>query len=394
MRDALKLFEERVKADCGLALNRSKSEFYIPSLPVATQEAPAMLRAGLAEGRDGGHRGVLCVGIPLGTDAYVEHVAQRKAAAAKSKITTILDQLLPSEPQAAQTLAYYCLCPLVDYLVQALPPRLARAMAADFDSHLFAALVPRVLPAEMATDPLLRRRLRLPVRLCGGALRERGGWLCDVAYVAQLLRVLPAMTDHAPEAGAGEQRIPGFAHGLLEPLLGGDLAHSVEPFARLMEGDSELATEFRQSWLAVQAAAGQPGHFNEASEGLLSLIRAMAKATSKCRHRQLGYKSALGGVRPAQARLMRRLGIAAARANAHHLIVARHSIGRVSSVAAQERARTGAAREGAETSDEDFHRTGSRFEPEGERARQAAGEDYGRPAESEYAAEHESARTA
>ena len=83
MRDALKLFEERVKADCGLALNRSKSEFYIPSLPVATQEAPAMLRAGLAEGRDGGHRGVLCVGIPLGTDAYVEHVAQRKAAAAK-----------------------------------------------------------------------------------------------------------------------------------------------------------------------------------------------------------------------------------------------------------------------------------------------------------------------
>jgi len=136
------------------------------------------------------------------------------------------------------------------------------------------------------------------------------------------------------------------------------------------------------------------GHFNEASEGLLSLIRAMAKATSKCRHRQLGYKSALGGVRPAQARLMRRLGIAAARANAHHLIVARHSIGRVSSVAAQERARTGAAREGAETSDEDFHRTGSRFEPEGERARQAAGEDYGRPAESEYAAEHESARTA
>ena len=84
--------------------------------------------------------------------------------------------------------------------------------------------MPRVLPAEMATDPLLCRRLRLPVRLCGGALRERGGWLCDVAYVAQLLRVLPAMTDHAPEAGAGEEPIPGFAHDLLEPLLGGDLA--------------------------------------------------------------------------------------------------------------------------------------------------------------------------
>ena len=74
--------------------------------------------------------------------------------------------------------------------------------------------------------------------------------------------------------------------------------------------------------------------------------------------------------------------------------MARHAIGRVSSGAAQDRARTGAARAGAETSDEDFHRTGSRFEPEGERARQAAGEDYGRPAESEYAAEHESARTA
>ena len=78
----------------------------------------------------------------------------------------------------------------------------------------------------------------------------------------------------------------------------------------------------------------------------------------------------------------------------HKFLYRVHSIGRVSSVAAQDRARTGAARAGAETSDEDFHRTGSRFEPEGERARQAAGEDYGRPAESEYAAERESARTA
>ena len=271
VRDALRRFEMQVGEECGLRLNRSKSEFFIPALELAVTEGPAMVAAGLVEGRSGGHRGVLCVGIPVGTDAYVEHVARQKAATAKSKVSTILNQLLPSEPQAAQTMAYYCLSPLIDYLVQALPPRLARAVAVDFDVFLFQALVPRVLPAELATDDLLRRRLRLPARMCGGALRARGGWLCDAAYVAQLLRVLPMMTDHDPEEGGpDEPMVPGFAHDLLEPLLGVNLVKKADPFAVLLAGGSALAEEFEGSWREVQEAAGSP------DEGPLSAPAAAA----------------------------------------------------------------------------------------------------------------------
>jgi hypothetical protein len=129
------------------------------------------------------------------------------------------------------------------------------------------------------------------------------------------------------------------------------------------------------------------GHFNEASEGLLSLIDKMAEAISRCRHRELGYKSEKGGQRPAKALLMRVLGIAAARANAHHVIVARHAIGRVSAARARDSARSGVAQAAAEASDEDYHRASSRFEPDGARARQAAGENYAREgAEEAYGA--------
>ena len=129
------------------------------------------------------------------------------------------------------------------------------------------------------------------------------------------------------------------------------------------------------------------GHFNEASEGLLSLIDKMAEAISRCRHRELGYKSEKGGQRPAKALLMRVLGVAAARANAHHVIVARHAIGRVSAARARDSARSGVAQAAAEASDEDYHRASSRFEPDGARARQAAGENYAREgAEEAYGA--------
>ena len=120
------------------------------------------------------------------------------------------------------------------------------------------------------------------------------------------------------------------------------------------------------------------GHFNEASDGLLGLIDKMAEAISRCRHRELGYKSEAGGRRPAKALLMRVLGVAAARANAHHVIVARHAIGRVSAGLARDSARSGVAQTAAGASDEDYYRMGSRFEPEGARARQAAGENYAR----------------
>ena len=58
-----------------------------------------------------------------------------------------------------------------------------------------------------------------------------------------------------------------------------------------------------------------------------------------------------------------------------------------SAARARDSARSGVAQAAAEASDEDYHRASSRFEPDGARARQAAGENYAREgAEEAYGA--------
>ena len=60
-----------------------------------------------------------------------------------------------------------------------LPPKAVRSALQLFDSGLLAAATPHLVPQAAADDPFIKRRLRLPARLAGGALRERGGWLAD-----------------------------------------------------------------------------------------------------------------------------------------------------------------------------------------------------------------------
>ena len=120
---------------------------------------------------------------------------RRKVEEASSKSTSIITKLVPFELQAAQVLAYYCLTPLVDYLAASLPPDDVRAELSKFDDNLLACVVPAVLPAAIAEDDLLLRRLRMPGRLNGGAIRARGDWLAATAYAATMIRILPAMVN-------------------------------------------------------------------------------------------------------------------------------------------------------------------------------------------------------
>ena len=282
--EALAAFEIQVREECGLELNRKKTEWLASTEELAEVERPAMAEAGLVEGKDAdGNRGIEVVGIPVGDDEYVEHFVRCKAEGAISKSNLIIQKLCPAHLQIAQVLTYYCLTPLVDYLASSLPPKAVRSALQLFDRGLLAAATPHLVPQAAADDPLIKRRLRLPARLAGGALRERGGWLADAAYAATMLRILPLMVDHPLEGtrpGANHVE-EGFLADLMPELLGDVVPMKEGRFAALCNGDSQLGKDFTGAWNAVRAAADDPTAgvlSNEVEDAGLKLLSAQEMA--------------------------------------------------------------------------------------------------------------------
>ena len=91
----------------------------------------------------------------------------------------------------------------------------------------------------MVDDPLLLQRLRLPARLNGGALRERGGWLADASYTATMLRVREALRQAAnmPTDGALSDPPARAGHSMLsaEVMAEGEGGEGDEEDERMKE---------------------------------------------------------------------------------------------------------------------------------------------------------------
>ena len=71
--EALGVFEKQVKKECGLDLNRGKTEWHAATAATAHEVRARMeeegLKEGVGEGADGG-RGIIVTGIPVGDEAY------------------------------------------------------------------------------------------------------------------------------------------------------------------------------------------------------------------------------------------------------------------------------------------------------------------------------------
>jgi len=261
---ALAVFEEQVKEECGLDLNRNKTEWYGATAATADGARSTMEGEGLKEGvgeGDGGGRGIIVTGIPVGDAAYEEDYAKRRTERALSKTTKIVDKLCPQELQIASVLVQYCALPLVDYLAGSLPAHVVREALQAFDDGLLERIAPRIMPGEIYDEPLLMRRLRLPARMEGGAIRARGGWLADAAYAATQLRVLPEMVDHeAPKGhqGSADGMEVGFLHDHFAGILGTEEENVTGQYQHMCEGDTELGRDFVRAWEALREAAGHP----------------------------------------------------------------------------------------------------------------------------------------
>jgi hypothetical protein len=207
-------------------------------------------------------RGLEVMGAPIGEPAYERHVFEAKVEKAVSTIDTTISLLQSRSPLALHCLTYSGLQSRIDYRLQ-----LASSLAVVSDGAIrFDAALERAVQAYtvegLFTDPLLRRRVRLPGRRGGMGIRSRRE-LAPVAFVSSYITSAESFLS-GPLADGSQQR--GFFPALAE-LFG---THAFSPsggdrFARFLTSGLAIADELRTAWSSLRAECGMP------AEGPLSL---------------------------------------------------------------------------------------------------------------------------
>jgi hypothetical protein len=169
-------------------------------------------------------------------------------------MTTINNKLRLSHLHELYSLTLYCAQSRIDFLAQSHYPADTASLMATFDMTLLD-LTNSAMGAtgqSVMTDPFALRRLRLPARLKGGAIRERQD-LAPAAFMGACCAVLPTMIKRM----VGGVELPGFAPSL-EGILGAgsfDQGNEKHRFAALAGSGSRLGAAFVSSWGALRAEA-------------------------------------------------------------------------------------------------------------------------------------------
>ena len=123
-------------------------------------------------------RGCVVAGVPIGTDEFVRVHLNTVVSGAASKSSDISDMLTSECPHTLHTLNIRCLQPILSYWTQHCYPSQVVAQHDDEESpaaRMDAALLDIAASTQgefLRTDDIAARRLRLPARRIGGALRS------------------------------------------------------------------------------------------------------------------------------------------------------------------------------------------------------------------------------
>ena len=128
---ALEMFSRLVEEQCGLVLQRTKTEVFSwdGTLPVGT--APGLVRAG-EEVSGQWEPGMICYGIPVGTDNYVQHKLEEKVSEIEKDVETVCE-VLQEEHQALWTVLRSSISQKLDYWLTLVYPSQMRAAAVRMD---------------------------------------------------------------------------------------------------------------------------------------------------------------------------------------------------------------------------------------------------------------------
>ena len=110
---ALDQFAHDVLVNCGLRLQLAKTEVYCSGQDLPPETPPGLVRAGcLVTGSF--HPGMICYGVPIGSDEYVKHMLDVKVSELETQAHTMCE-LLGQEKQALWSVLRSSLSSKLDY---------------------------------------------------------------------------------------------------------------------------------------------------------------------------------------------------------------------------------------------------------------------------------------
>ena len=143
-------------------------------------------------------QGLLVLGIPLGSDAFVQRQLELKRAEHDRLLTRIP---AVEDLQAAWLLLRFCACPRANYLLRVLPPAATLPFAEAHDAAVDRCLFARLGFADAPLPELSTRSARLPLQ-CGGLGLRAATLDRHAAHWASWFDTLAVLRDRAPAAAA------------------------------------------------------------------------------------------------------------------------------------------------------------------------------------------------
>ena len=262
---ALDWFSTEVKENCGLVLQRSKTEVFSWSGTLPDNTPPGLVKAGV-EVAGTWEAGMICYGVPVGTDSYVRHMLAEKVDELTCEVETIC-QVLEGERQALWSVLRSSICQKLDYWLTLVYPSLVQQAAERMDSLLISVLEKLLgmhiplqgeglgwdCPLQVPIQGLEIRSfqhwvIRQPVKMGGLGIRSQVG-ISPAAFIGGLEQALPHFT------GAG---------GVCQQLVGviGDGQGQVDRrWQPLLQSGCRTGRELLNAWSLLQREATESAEY-------------------------------------------------------------------------------------------------------------------------------------
>ena len=128
-------------------------------------------------------------------------------------------------------------------------PDLTREPARIVDRALDRALEACLRGTRVADDPLVRRRLALPIRFMGGGLRRKE----DVRLAAYAGSLVTAVKQFSSRQARDGSTMPGFFPSLAPSLGGVTYSNNAELLGHYLASGAPAATALARAWEEMQA---------------------------------------------------------------------------------------------------------------------------------------------
>ena len=211
----------RLRRHCGVDLQPTKSKAYHADPGVLRAFLDAHPELGYKMGRldstpegaaASGGFGIQVSGLPLGDAAYTHAMLQHKVGKICEGATTTQLALRTQHDQVLCAMLVYCYVPTMNYEARTLPPSVLRVHLRRLDNTLVAVAAAATGVEYAQLGGLVLRRLRLPKRHHGGALRSLEN-TAPAAYVGGVCDALACFPHRVNQQG---RWVPGFM-----PVVGG-----------------------------------------------------------------------------------------------------------------------------------------------------------------------------